>query len=194
MLCCAVAGRRHCIAAIMLQPVMCMGTAASLRPTNHSTPLTFAGGRWSPSLPALLHWSRTLPAVSGAARLGVACLPAGSAAPASWSCCQRSCLYGWAGLGHGFHLKNSGWRLLAKPLPCALSHTTRAHAHTTAFGMHARTHAPFVLRAGVRSNYPGGESGIVYVLTRKDAETLAQVRPVWAGVEGAAPCIAARRQ
>jgi hypothetical protein len=35
----------------------------------------------------------------------------------------------------------------------------------------------------VRRNYPGGESGIVYVLTRKDAETLAEVR----GRPGAAP-------
>lgn len=30
----------------------------------------------------------------------------------------------------------------------------------------------------VSGNYPGGESGIVYVLTRKDAETLAEVG-VW---------------
>jgi hypothetical protein len=31
------------------------------------------------------------------------------------------------------------------------------------------------IAAWVTSNYPGGESGIVYVLTRKDAESLAQV-------------------
>jgi len=32
------------------------------------------------------------------------------------------------------------------------------------------------IAAFVSSNYPDGESGIVYVLTRKDAESLAEVR------------------
>lgn len=32
------------------------------------------------------------------------------------------------------------------------------------------------MAAWVRGNFPDGESGIVYVLTRKDAETLAEVQ------------------
>lgn len=43
--------------------------------------------------------------------------------------------------------------------------------------------------AWITANYPGGDSGIVYVLTRKDAEGLAEVGcDNWAGPGGG--CVA----